>query len=466
MADNFYFKPTNVVWDNRHCMILSSFLYSMEKNLIRYVILKNAEGLPYENFSKDIDILIEPGKYKQASKLLKESYKEHGVSYYRIHKFERLRCWYGFNPTTELAIHIDLLEGFLHKGFELFPFDVFYLHAKKNKNGIYVLDELYDTIILLLHSTICYHRIKDKYAEKIAKIYELNKIEMRDILNKVLGLKASNRMCKLLDEGNYTQIASDGKMFSHATKWRIFIKRPFFSVLNVSDFLWEKFLRLIWDSDKYNIFMSVHAPDGTGKTTFIQEFCQLLGFYHVCAPEDLTRIYHYRPCVLPNLGAAGEKAGIMKQDKDFTNPHRAKPVGTISSLIRMLYYTSDYILGIPLILRRNAQFDKITVYDRYIYDLVVDPARTRIALPRWVRMLFVKFAKKPQLSFVLNTDADTFIKRKQELTLDEISRQLKEFKEMADLWKSHFVTLDASKKPYEIAQDAMLAFCEKFATKL
>lgn len=289
---------------------------------------------------------------------------------------------------------------------------------------------------------------------------------MRDVLIKVLGNKAAIRMCNLLDAGDYSEIAKEGKKFSHASKWRILAKRPVFSTWNVIDFLWEKYLRLIWNNDRYNVFISVHAPDGTGKTTFIKEFCQTLGYYYVCAPEDLTRIYHYRPCILPNLGAAGEKARVMKQDKDFTNPHRAKPVGTLSSLTRMSYYISDYIVGIPLILRRNAQFDTITIFDRYVYDLVVDPARTRISLPRWIRLIYAKFVKKPKLSFVLNTDAETIIRRKQELTKTEISRQLKEFKEMAGIWNTHFVILDASKRPTEIAHDAMQAFCEKFTLKL
>lgn len=466
MADVFNFKPTKVVWDDRHCKLFTDFLSRMENVGVRYVILKNAEGLPYENNSKDIDILIEPGKYKIAADLLKSAYKEHGVAYYRVHKFERLRCWYGFNPHTEFAIHIDLLEGFLHKGFEVFPFDLFYEHSYKNSNGIFVLDELYDNIILLLHSTICYHKIKNKYAKRIASAYTKNKDEIVFVLERVLGKSATEKMCKDLDAENYDAIAQNGRYYSHASKMRIFVRRPFFSIYNICDFLWEKVARLVLNLGRYNVFMSVHAPDGTGKTTFIQEFCQTLGYYYISASEDLIKVYHYRPCLLPNLGAAGEKAGVMKQDKDFTNPHRAKPVGTLSSLIRMTYYVSDYVLGIPMILRRNAQFDTITIFDRYVYDLVVDPARTRISLPEWVRLLFTKIVKKPKLSFVLNTDADTIIKRKQELTLLEIERQLAEFQSMANRWNSRFVVLDASKKPEEIANDAMITFCEKFCNKL
>lgn len=466
MAEEFKFKPTHLVWDMRHCKILTMFLNEMQAEGIAYVILKNAEGLPQKNHSKDIDILIEPGRYEQTAILLRKVYRENGVTHCRIHQFEKLRCWYGFNPYTKLAIHIDLIEGFFHKGFELFPFEQLYKQAIKNEQGIYVLSELYDAIVLLLHSTICYHRIKSKYAKRIATAYADNKQEMYQVLVKVFGRGATERLVSCLEVGDYEQIAESGRYYSRASKLRILRRRPGFSFYNVCTFLWEKVERLIVNRSKYNVFISVHAPDGTGKTTFIKEFCQTLGYYYVCNPQDLVSINHFRPCILPNLGAAGERVGVMRQDKDFTNPHRAKPASKWSSLLRMAYYTMDYLIGTPLILRRNAQFEHITIFDRYIFDLVVDPARTRISLPRWLRLLFVNLVKKPRLSFVLQTDAETILTRKQELTLEEIERQLHEFSSMAKERREKFVVLDASKKPEDMAEDAVRVFCDKFADRL
>ncbi len=465
MADVFNFKEAEVEWKEQHCKLFREYVDALEANQVRYVILKNAEGLPNENHSKDIDILIEPGKYKEASELLRIAYKNNGVSYYKIHKFERLRCWYGMNPEDRFAIHIDLLEGFLHKGFELFPFDLFYQHSFKNENGIYVLDEIYDCVILLLHSTICYHSIKEKYAKHIASIYETNKAEIIEILQKVLGRKASVWMERYLDAGEYKKIASEGKYFSHQSKKRILFKRPVFTLTNVLDFLWEKIARIIFNLKKYNFFFTVHAPDGTGKTTFIKTLSEELGFYYVCAAKDLVQINHFRPCMLPNLGAAGEKVGVMKEDKYFEYPHRAKPAGGLSSFVRMTYYWLDYVIGVPMILRKNAQFSKVTIFDRYIYDFLVDPRRTRICLPYWIRRLFAKMVKQPKLVFVLNTTADIIYQRKQELTKEEIERQLVEYRKLVNV-TSKVVLLDASKTPEEIAKDAMRHIADTFMEKI
>ena len=145
MADEFNFQETRVEWDERHATILKNFLDNMEAEKVRYVILKNDSGLPYKNYSKDVDIVIEPGSYKKAAKLLRIEYENGGITNYKIHKFERLRCWYGFDLNARTAIHIDLLEGFLHKGFEMFPFEIMYKHAYKNVNGVYVLDSVFSS---------------------------------------------------------------------------------------------------------------------------------------------------------------------------------------------------------------------------------------------------------------------------------------------------------------------------------
>ena len=465
MINEYDFAPVHVEWNERHATLLRDFLNELSQKKIRYVILKNDDGLPFENHSKDVDIVIEPGSYDNAAKVIRDCYKRHGITYYKIHKFERLRCWYGMNPDTHFAIHIDLLEGFLHKGFEMLPFETLYEHSFENNNGIRVQKELMGSVVLLLHCTICYHSIKEKYAKLIADSYLRQREGFIDILKQILGNKHASVMTRLLDAKNYKQIAQLGKRFSHVSKCRIFVRRPLFSIYNVMDFLWEKVCRVIFNMDRYNNLISVHAPDGTGKTTFIQKLGNELGFYYVCSPSDLLSIHHFRPCILPNLGAVGEKTGVMKQDKDFTIPHRAKPVGFLSSFIRMTYYWLDYVIGMPFILRKDAQFDNITIFDRYIYDFLVDPYRTRIKLPYWIRKAFTKLVKQPKIVFVLDADANTIYSRKQELCKEEINRKLMEFRKLKHLGERVYI-LDASQTPPKIANDAIQIVIDKFTHKL
>ena len=458
-------KDVQVEWIERHAKVLSNLLSCFEEAGVRYVILKNDAGLPYVNNAKDVDIVIEPGKYRIAEKIIRKCYKDNDIKYYNINRFERLRCWYGVDIDNRFAIHIDLLEGFLHKGFEMFPFEVLINNSHKNENGINVLNDTMSAVVLLLHSAICYHSIKIKYAKYIYEVYNTGKSSFESILYNILGDSCTQELMQLIEKNEFKEIEKIGNKLSKASKFRLLLKRPLFSLYNLVDFLWEKTCRSVFNLEKYNKFISVHAPDGTGKSTFIKHIGDKLGFFNVCSAEAFVCLYHFRPCILPNLGAVGEMTGMMKQDTNFTVPHRAKPVGKMSSFLRMTYYWLDYVIGMPVILRKNAQFDHVTIFDRYIYDFIVDPFRARINLPLWVRSAFAKCVKQPQLIFVLSTDAETIYKRKAELEIDEIKRQLAEYEKLKTIC-DNVVVLDASKSPEEIANDAIEHYIERFFTKL
>ena len=155
----------------------------------------------------------------------------------------------------------------------------------------------------------------------------------------------------------------------------------------------------------------------------------------------------------------------MEQDKDFTNPHRNKPANPISSFVRMCYYWLDYVLGGIVCIRKDVQFDKFSIFDRYIYDFIVDPLRSRINLPKFIRILFAKLVPQPHIVFILTTEADIIYKRKQELTLEEIDRQLGEFKRLKQLGKQ-FIELDAGRIPNEIVAEAAEMIIDKYTKRI
>ena len=74
-------------WDNQHAAIFDSYIHALDGAGVRYFILRNYEGLPEYNMSKDIDLIIEPGKYKSAAQLLLNIFKCHGVEYYYVVKY-------------------------------------------------------------------------------------------------------------------------------------------------------------------------------------------------------------------------------------------------------------------------------------------------------------------------------------------------------------------------------------------
>jgi len=450
-------------WEKRHSDIFIRLIDQLNNEKLRYFILRNFEGLPNKNSSKDIDIIIEPGSYNKAFKILYTILKEKNISFYNVVKYERVHCCFGIDPDENFSIHIDLIEGYLSKGFEVFAFDELYKNTLKY-NEFIVLNNTYDAIMLLYYKVIGSKQLKEKYKERISTIYKKEKENIDGILKKTLNHSGSAFIINALENSDYKRITDNAHTISKVTKRKAFSRRPLSTFFTIVKFFGDKFHRIIICPRRFQNFIAVEGADGTGKSTFINGLVKAIAYYYV-SEESKSHIYHHRPTLFPNLGTVGEKVGIMREDKDFINPHRAKPVGFVSSFIRMTYYWLDYAIGVPLMLRKDVQFDNFTIYDRYIYDFLIDPHRSRINLPYWLRKIYTKLVIQPRIVFVLLTDAEIIYKRKQELTIDEINRQLGEFSKLAKSNK-RFVVIDASNSPEEMVEEAIKVVIEKFTKKI
>lgn len=186
-----------IKWGERHAKALEQLLLEYNNAEIKYFILRNYEGLPEVNFSKDVDIIIEPGSYCKASKILKKVLCENEFQFLHVVKYERVRCWYAADLVCNLSLHIDLIEGYLSKGFEFFKFDELYQNSIAYKE-FRVLDDHYDAAMLLFYKLISSKELKLQYREKISSIYCSNPSSFQLLIEAKVGRKLSSKICKLI----------------------------------------------------------------------------------------------------------------------------------------------------------------------------------------------------------------------------------------------------------------------------
>lgn len=456
------------MWDNRHGTILLNIISKFKENEIKYFVLRGYVGLPNHNPSKDVDILIEPGKIGLAQNILKKTYKEAGLQFFYPSVFGHAHCYVGMSIDNAFSIHIDLIEGYISKGFEVFTFDELYEHIVVY-NDLNVLDDLMHGVMLLVYKIFGYNhaKLKPVYQDDIFDAQQKYPHEFKNILIRIAGNDLGRKICSLIRDKNFDAVIALEPEFTSALKKYTFRVRPGKTVLYSQEFLWQKVERIVFRYKKYAKTFAVIAPDGTGKTTFLDTLLKELNFYYVNDETDQRfHVYHFRPSILPNLGAVGEKAGVMKQDTDFTNPHRSKPANPFSSLVRIAYYTLDYIVGWQKCVRNDVHYDRYTIFDRYSYDFIVDPLRTKLNLPRSVRKLFVALTPQPGIVFYLDANPNIIYERKQELSLDEIKRQVGEYRELVQTNTKRFVTINAEQTPKEMAQEAIAYLLNRYAEKI
>ncbi len=156
------------------------------------------------------------------------------------------------------------------------------------------------------------------------------------------------------------------------------------------------------------LWIAFFGLDGAGKSAVIQELAGKLA-------RDFSGItrFHFRP-------------RFRSHDRDMepvTDPHAQPPRGTWVSLGKLLYWLLDCWFGYFRTIR-SASRSQIVIFDRYLPDILIDPARYRLPVScRWFARMVVRLAPSPDLCILLDVRAEVAQQRKKEVPLAESQRQ-------------------------------------------
>lgn len=153
----------------------------------------------------------------------------------------------------------------------------------------------------------------------------------------------------------------------------------------------------------------VAGPDGSGKTTLVQDLART-----VFAGGPVLLVHHRRGIArLPGRQPRGPT----------TEPHRHPPYPAVVSLGKTFYLFFDFLIGWFATIRPFARSGGWVVLERDWWDLLVDPKRYRLRpIPRLARFLG-RLLPEPDLTLILEADADVILARKSELPAEELTRQ-------------------------------------------
>lgn len=171
------------------------------------------------------------------------------------------------------------------------------------------------------------------------------------------------------------------------------------------------------------LVISFIGTDGSGKSTIIESIKPSLKkkfnqgvFYE-----------HLRPNKFPSIARLFGRSECL-QERVF-NPHSSSQSGFLVSLIRWSYYMLDYTLGFYIkVFPKVKASSCIWIFDRYYYDYFIDPMRLRVKLPKVILKFGQFIICEPDIIICLGTKAEIIHKRKPELPLSEVKRQVKELR--------------------------------------
>lgn len=440
-------------WTHLQAKALAETFAALDEAGIDWLVLRNHEGLPERNRSKDVDLGLHKKNFGRAHRLIADALRRNGFDRELVEDFQYVRCltYFGDFEDGAHSLKIDLLDGFVFRGAQIFNFEDL-IKVAPEENGIKIPHQTDDGVMLWMKPLLTGGFVKQKYIDDILAAAQADAAAFRGRLEKSFSSRVGKEVWEKIERRDLPATVPLQKKLRRAAWWTALRKRPGATLLNA----FRHYLAEIRRRSRRNpaTFLSVAGPDGVGKTTFINLFSAQLADLQV-KDVDAVGIEHFRPHVFPNI-----KKLLTGQDEKieaFHDPHRAAPAGQLSSILRLIYYWLDYVIGYWARIRQRCITGQTVIFDRYFFDFVVDPRRSRLSLPPRLARAFLRFTPKPDLVFILTADPQAIYARKQELPLAEIARQIGAYRELAKTDPSRFVLLDAGQPPEKIVRDALTA---------
>ena len=179
--------------------------------------------------------------------------------------------------------------------------------------------------------------------------------------------------------------------------------------------------------------------DGSGKSTLIKALAQ-----HYQAHFTKVNTLHFRPNCLAKKHTVATQPLAHSPD-----PHAKKTKNFYKSFLRLLYFWFDYSFGYFLTIKPKLKKKELVIFDRYFFDLYVDPKRYRYGAPLWSVQWVLQLIPQPDLILLLNVSPEVARQRKAELSLSESQRQCQAYIElMAN--RGNAVVLDANQTAVQL----------------
>jgi thymidylate kinase len=413
-------------------MIFKLFDYLKKNNYNFCIINGYQEIIEQKVIENDNDILFKQNDFKNINKIIKNFCVEN--DFYIIQMMNHdiwAKNFFIYNPKNEDLLNLDL-------------------YGELSRKGIIFFDET--DIFTTLHS---YKSIPILSPEKEFINYLVKKLDKKDLTEQNF-----EHLYKLYFDA---QELSDSKLkilFPRENKLikRYFINNDFFGMKKdeskiIKDFYTLKnnnisrkvtnYFRIIKRIEKpTGLTVAFLGPDGSGKSTIIDTLLEKQ------LPFRRKDYFHLKPIV------TNESKSVTVDE-----PHLKPVYLPLKSYIKLLYFIYQYNFGWMKNIVKLKIKSSLVIFDRYFDDILVDYKRYRYGGSLKVAKFARFFIPKPDLYFILTADADVIYKRKQEVPFEELERQVKKYRELAD--GKRYFSIDVNRTPQEISKEIITIMMEK-----
>ncbi len=339
---------------------------------------------------------------------------------------------------------VDFLPSFEWNGYIYLDSERFWRSVRLGEDGLPRPCVAHDALIAWLTGLLTGGTYQSRYDRLLQEAWTVDGRELRDCLRWAFGDDLAAEMTFLLERKNPGEAVVLVPELRTALKWRSVLRSPA-EVLERVVRHWSCELSHHWKPPFP--WLAFLGPDGVGKSTVIEAVEEFL------KPSRLKiLLVHWRP----------KLAGQEPPDAEVvTDPHGRSARGVLASSLALGLLWVRWMIGRFGRTWHQRAKQKIMVSDRYYPDLLVDPRRYRyggsLRLARWV----FRTLPKPDLTLILLAAPEVILARKEEVSREELNRQLSAYRALADELPNDVVTLDAGRRVSEVREEVVRILLER-----
>ncbi len=332
---------------------------------------------------------------------------------------------------------MDFLPCFEWNGFEYLDSGRFWACVQAGSDGLPRPRLAHDAYIAWMTGLLWGGKHGRRYEGLLKRAVAEDGKEFRACLDRAFGRARAEALVQRVTEGNFHGLEAEAGLLRRALAWRCLKRSPLATFSRVARH-WACELRLHLKPPFP--WIAVLGPDGSGKSSVIAGLREQF---------KATRIGVMEAHWGPRPRKEGEAPGAPVID-----PQGRPPRGTILSIGKTGWLCLRWCFALSGPLRHARAKRAMLLSDRYFDDLLVDPRRYRYGASLcWARWMF-GFLPRPDRVILLLAPAAVILARKQEVSPEELARQLDSYQDLARRLGTRAAVLDAAKPLPDVVRDA------------
>lgn len=410
---------------------------------------------------RDIDLVVEPTSVRSHADRLCDEFRAQGYLVSVTRRWDATQLYLLRQSDQGARIfNVDLVGHVQWKGWEYVPFSALYARPRAKRS--YMVSSLTHDAYRYLREWFWEGRVlePERYESRVGEtsVTGFNS-EVEAIAADALGTHMATRLAAQLSS-SALPIGADTLAPDKVRRTLVLRSVSRHPLSAVVGWLSWRFAAVIALARPRGLMVALIGPDGSGKSAIAASLVQ--GYGEGLFNKDRSVVLHWRPGLLPKPSSLVGGPSTVS-DSEINSPRERKPHGVIVSIIRALYFFADYWFGYLVKIRPALGRGALVVFDRYGYDIVLDPIRYRLH-PRVLgltRLLFLRMIPRPDVTLFLDLPSDMAHARKPDLTVQEIESYLVACRSLAgDLVGATVV--DASRCLDEVVHNALDAVFQRY----